>query len=157
MIRKLIPLLLALLGTAVGSASVPYDFSSVSPSGHTLFYKVQYGHAVVVAEMWANGTVRFQPQNVPTGHVVIPATVTHGGHSYPVTRITGYVFSYCSAITAVTLPPSLDTIGDGAFRSCFGLQRVVSLAPAPPTLLSSACFQGVAPLDLTVPAGSVAA
>lgn len=153
--RRLVAFVVVVLIVATNAAGSVYDFSRVSPSGHTLFYKIQYGHAVVVAEMFAMDQVRFTPEHEPAGHLVIPATVSYNNQTYNVTRITGYVFSYCTSLTGVTIPSTIDSIGDGAFRGCVNLRTFISQAVNPPTLQSSQCFLGVSFLDLTVPVGCV--
>jgi len=52
--------------------------------------------------------------NMPTGDLVIPASVTIGGNSYAVTSIGNNAFSYCNGLISVTLN-SNPTIGDEAF------------------------------------------
>ena len=51
----------------------------------------------------------------------IPQTVTDGGYTFTVTQIDANAFSSstnCSSIKALTLPESVTTIGDNAFKAC---------------------------------------
>ena len=44
---------------------------------------------------------------------------------YGVTRVGNYAFSDCAALTALTVPPSVDVIGDSAFANCEQLSDIV--------------------------------
>ena len=58
-----------------------------------------------------------------TGAVVIPASVTNSCGTYAVTGISEYAFEYTS-ITSVTLPNSITSIGNRAFRDCSSLTSI---------------------------------
>ena len=58
------------------------------------------------------------------GEVNIPATVTNESTEYSVTSIGSYAFSWCSQLTAVTIPEGVATIGSYAFESCSSLTVV---------------------------------
>ena len=58
-----------------------------------------------------------------TGDVVLPSTVTYENVAYTVTQVLGYAFSE-SGITGVTIPVSIDSIGERAFGSCASLAKV---------------------------------
>ena len=60
----------------------------------------------------------------PTGALTIPATVTNEGTEYSVTNIGSSAFSWCSQLTAVTIPEGVATIGSSAFESCSSLTEV---------------------------------
>lgn len=65
--------------------------------------------------------------NKPTGKVVIPEKTVIGGKTYRATEIAESGFSGCE-LTAVTLPPSLHTIGKLAFFNCTKLKHVTEAA-----------------------------
>ena len=62
--------------------------------------------------------------NEPTGHLIIPKSVTYDGISYPVTSIGDWAFDGCWGLTSVTIPNSVTSIGEYAFCDCTGLTSV---------------------------------
>lgn len=62
--------------------------------------------------------------NEYSGHITIPATVTHEGAEYAVTSIGDMALTYCSNVTSITIPESVTNIGQYAFFSCSGLTAV---------------------------------
>lgn len=50
------------------------------------------------------------------GTVTIPQTVTFNGNTYSVTAIGEYAFSSCDSLISVTIPASITSIGENAFR-----------------------------------------
>ncbi len=59
--------------------------------------------------------------DAPKRILKIPSTVTEGENIYTVTHIADEAFSGCDAITMVSLPESLISIGEKAFSECSGL------------------------------------
>ncbi|MBP3689373.1 MAG: leucine-rich repeat domain-containing protein [Bacteroidaceae bacterium] len=51
-----------------------------------------------------------------SGSVVIPSTVTYDSKTYNVTSIGSFAFSGCSGLTSVTIPESITSIGEDAFK-----------------------------------------
>lgn len=96
-----------------------YDFSAVSPSGHTLYYTVVNGEAQVVAPLPSGYGNNF------TGNLVIPDSVLHDSLTYPVTAIGAGTFQYCQYLTGVTIPNTVTTIGSDAFYSCSSLVSMI--------------------------------
>ena len=58
-----------------------------------------------------------------SGDVVVPGTLTAGGNVYTVVN-PGRSFRGNSAITSITLPPSITTVTSGAFYWCSNLKKV---------------------------------
>ena len=98
------------------ATSWAYDFSAVSPSGHTLFYEI-ISSGVKVTNEFSNHTY----SNAPTGTLTIPSSVVYNGNTYSVTSIDNSAFTGCSGLTSVTIPNSVTSIGVGAFSYCSGL------------------------------------
>lgn len=110
---------LALL-LAMSSSAMAYDFTSVSTSGHTLYYTVIGENAVEVA---SPGTGSYY-YNYISGDVVIPSTVTDNGTTYVVTRIGADAFQRCSGLTSVSVPDGVTRIEYYAFYMCTGLTSI---------------------------------
>ncbi|MBQ7205398.1 MAG: leucine-rich repeat protein [Muribaculaceae bacterium] len=60
-----------------------------------------------------------------SGPVVIPATVTHNGTTYPVTSIDEIAFYCCDGLTSIDIPNSITKIGNFAFGNCPVLASIV--------------------------------
>ena len=60
-----------------------------------------------------------------SGSVVIPATVTYNGTTYPVTTIDEIAFYYCTNLTSIDIPNSITEIGNFTFGGCPELANIV--------------------------------
>ena len=121
--------LLFIAGFLARNYAQNYDFTG----GHGLFYKKTSASTVKVVTERENYPYY---SNLPTGHITIPASVSHGGVTYQVTDITGNSFSSCPGITKLTLSSGLLYIHSSAFQSCSGLASV----EFPPTLRSIGAY-----------------
>ena len=67
-------------------------------------------------------------------------------------------FSYCAALTTLTIPASVTSIGEWAFDGCTALAEMTVLATIPPELSSNNSFEGVSrEIPVYVPAASLTA
>ena len=53
--------------------------------------------------------------NVYSGDVVIPKTVTDNGITYSITSLGDYCFQGCSSLTSITIPNSVTSVGEWCF------------------------------------------
>lgn len=103
---------MAVLGTTglAASATDPVTFMADS-----LFYTViSDSPATVKVISTTSAGVTWQYH----GTVNVPQTVTYNNVDYAVTELGNSAFEGCTAITALTLPEGLTTIGDKAFYNC---------------------------------------
>ena len=59
-----------------------------------------------------------------SGDVAIPAAVSHGNETYPVTAIGHSAFRNCTELKSITIPATVKTIKEHAFAGCTGLDSV---------------------------------
>lgn len=62
------------------------------------------------------------------GKVTIPSTV----QGFPVRMIAGNSFYFCTGITEVVIPSTVQEIGKNSFLDCYSLETVTCLNPTPP-------------------------
>ena len=132
-------MLFAVFAPATLSQEINYDFSSVAPSGQTLYYRIVDGNAEVTYPSYLHDGdyyyYFYYNVSEPVGDLVIPSTVTYNGITYSVTSIGSCAFlssfpdyadspRYGCALTSVTIPNSVTTIGSQAFAGCSGLTSV---------------------------------
>lgn len=99
----------------------------------------------------SENTIAVMSSGVVEAEYVIPETVTHDGVDYTVTAIENEAFKDNTALTAVTIPETVVTIGDGAFAGCTGLTAIYAYAAEPANLATartraeaaSSVFEGV--------------
>ena len=107
-------LFLALLTTTTLWA---YDFQSGD-----LYYNITSDTTVEVTSSvdntWGGGNY----PNLITAS--IPETVTYNGSAYSVTGIGEWAFSYCSQLTAITIPENITSLGYGIFAECTSLTSI---------------------------------
>ena len=60
-----------------------------------------------------------------SGSVVIPATVTYNGTTYPVTSIDEIAFYCCTGLTSIDIPNSITKIANFTFGNCPALASIV--------------------------------
>ena len=69
-------------------------------------------------------TVEVHDGSKSNGEVFIPSTISYNGNNYTVTVIGEEAFSWCSELTAVTIPNSVIYISKKAFSGCYGLTSI---------------------------------
>ena len=58
------------------------------------------------------------------GVLVVPATITVSGTTYPVTAVAPLAFRMCTLLTHVTLPEGVTRVGDFAFVGCQSMHEI---------------------------------
>ena len=58
------------------------------------------------------------------GQLVVPASITVGGTTYPVTAVSPLAFRMCTHLTRVTLPEGVTRVGDFAFQGCQAMLEI---------------------------------
>ncbi len=109
------------------ATSRAYDFSAVSPSGHTLYYYIRNDGASV-SVVWPNANASVASDTwlgytKPSGDIIIPNFVSNGSQTYTVNAI-GTAFYQCTDITSVVIADSIQSISVNAFNGCTGLGSI---------------------------------
>lgn len=108
-----------------------FDFSALSPSGHTLYYSIidRASHEVEVvcpSVKYGSGSQRPWDGHIrPFGRVVVPDVVSHEGVDYTVVSIGWNAFYGCYEMRSITLPASLRDFKTTAFEYCRNLEEIV--------------------------------
>ena len=116
-------LLFATIFVASAFNALAYDFSAVSPSGHTLYYNIVNGHAEVVRP----GYLSSYPTDL-SGNLIIPESVLYNNITYSVTILADLgdlgTFQGCSNLTSVSIPSTITVIESNTFRDCYALSSI---------------------------------
>ena len=108
-----------------------FDFSALSPSGHRLYYTIVSDVAPRTVKVVAPADDRYyygvtwDGYTKPTGNVVVPDTVTYGQNTYTVIGLKNKCFKECDGIVNISLPATIDSIGENAFYYCTALTSIV--------------------------------
>ena len=94
-------------------------YSTIAPSGQTIYYQLRPEGIILITS--PNGT-GWEGFTKPTGSLVFPDSITHGGVKYLV-AINRNAFSGCNGLTSVTIQNYI-SIWDSAFSGCSGLTTV---------------------------------
>ena len=104
---------------AICASAQVYNYPSVSPSGHTLYFNINNNEAEVT----------FKSYNYPnygsliTNTLIIPDSILYEGGKYPVTAIGYQAFAYAE-MDSVVIPNTVRSIGMWAFSPCHNLRNV---------------------------------
>lgn len=150
-------ILLTIILLALPCMASAYDFSAVTPSGHTLYYSIVNGEAEV-AKCNYNYPNYGSSLN---GDLVIPDSVVYNGIVYPVTSIGHEAFEYatmrtvqipntvrtivmrafvaCDSLTSLVIPNSVTSIGRGAFAGSFNIVSIT--LPDSLTIIEQGLFE----------------
>lgn len=120
--KQVLMVLVAIL--AIWHNSFAQNFTSIAPSGQTLYYNLVNGEAHVI-----RAGLGVSYNNYVSGNLIIPDSVSVNGNTYAVTAISTLnssdgAFSNCMALSSVSIPLTVKTIGSWTFHNCSGLTSV---------------------------------
>lgn len=102
-------------------ASIPIakgqNFSYTVPGGQTLCFKIINGSATVTSPY--DTTISYNQ----LGNLVIPDSVEYNGITFTVNAIDSNAFALCGGLTSISIPSSITSIGERAFRNANNLAR----------------------------------
>ena len=102
--------------------------TAVSAGAQSTFIVGSYSFRVLDADA---KTVTMVSAGAASDELIIPSTVRNNGETYTVTQIDGYVFAGME-IRSLTIPATIDSIGERAFGECNYLYKVtVADSPKP--------------------------
>lgn len=120
---KKVLFLAALLAAAI-TPQAWAAYSTIAPSGQTIYYTYNNGACTITSPNSPNYSSGWNGYTSPMGNLILPDSISVGGVKYPVTTINYYAFYGCSGITSITIPDGISFIGEGAFKNCSGLSQV---------------------------------
>ena len=93
-----------------------------------------------------------------SGDIFIPATVTYNGQEYSVTEIGDDAFKLCRNLTSVSMPYTIERLGNKAFFQCTGIITIRCDAIEPPAIYGKSTFHNMDANKVTmiVPGQSIA-
>lgn len=131
--KRIVCAFLLLASCVVLYGQVGQAFTSVSPSGHILYYMItednSYSHTVQVI----NKATYYDPNwgyyiaedSTLIGNLIIPDTVAYNGIDYSVTKINYGAFYNHVGITGVSLPSTITEIDHVAFSKCRNIASII--------------------------------
>ena len=114
--------LFTILAMLVSVSAFSHDIEVKNADGVTIYYNYVNDGTELAVTYQGGGYLSYS--NEYQGNVVIPASVTYSGKTYPVTSIGYDAFDGCFGLTSVTIPNSVTSIGSGAFGGCSGLTSI---------------------------------
>lgn len=102
--------LLVFILTALPSAIWAYDVYYAYVNG--IYYDLDTKNKI------ASVTYKDNKFNSYSGNVTIPEEIEYKSAKYSVTKIESLAFNGCTGLTSITIPNSVKSIGNSAFRGC---------------------------------------
>ena len=129
-----------------------YDFSAVNAKGDTIYYLITSPKTVAVSFRCDSATSQpnssyliwylLNPiqRNIYKGNLTVPEKVSWQSVEYRITTVAAYTF-YNVPLTSVSLPQSIDSIGNNNFSYCSGLKKLT--LPDSVSYIGDKCFQSL--------------
>ena len=136
--------LFTILAMLVSVSAFSHNIAVQNADGVTIYYNYMNNGTELAV------TYQGSDYNSYSGNVVIPASVTYTGKTYPVTSIGYTAFYQCSSLISVEIPNSVTIIGGSAFSGCESLTSVT--IPNSVTSIGGSAFGGCSGLtSVTIP------
>lgn len=128
-----------------------YDFSAISPSGHTLYYNILSDGLVEL-------TYNYDPPYgsygyyypLLTGSLVIPDSVSYDGQIFVVSSIGNFALNSQTELLSISIPNTVTFIGENSFTGCTGLTDI--MIPGSVTFIGPGAFMDCEGLtSITIP------
>jgi hypothetical protein len=124
MLKKYLFLLWLLIFSCFSSVLQAQSFSVANSSGTIIYYNILSSNPNRVAV--AHTTSCY------SGILIIPDTVFYSGTAYRVTAIADSAFCGCSSLVSVTMPATIDSVGEYVFWNTTNLASIHCLSVIPP-------------------------
>ena len=158
--HKLSFLAILLMALAIPqSVKASLFFSAIAPNGQVLYYYVPdatTNDAYVTSPGYGGSDQVWNGYEKPTGDLVIPDSVEHGGETYTVVGFLddSYTFSCCDGLTSVTMPDWFTSIPLFTFSQCYNLTTIT--IPGSVNSIGSCAFQHCNSLETVNYTGTIA-
>lgn len=119
----------------ISEGEAPQQFSAINSDGVNICY-LKLSPSTCAVTYFDDSTTSAKY----TGSINIPSHVSYNGRSLSVTTISYAAFYYCTSLTSITLPNSINYIGKYAFSNCTALTSITIHADTPPTV-SNVAFE----------------
>lgn len=113
--KKFVFAIAVLCCSAMGFAQNPKATKVDLESGKVMYFEIDM--TARTAQVTWNNKINYEYAPTPeyTGDIKIPGAVTYNDEEYTVTGIGDYAFNVCDQLTSVTIPASVEHIGELAF------------------------------------------
>lgn len=122
------------LTASIAAAAFLFSGAQTFEAGGLFFEVTAEGECQLIAS----------PSGYYSGEIDVPSAAVWEGHEYAVTGVDAYAFDNCTALTAVSLPVSVKSVGRNAFYRCGALE---SFSGRGVEAVGSSAFSGCASLQ----------
>ena len=138
--KQLLPLLVIVLMSMIGTKTFAHDIEVKNADGVTIYY-IWKNNKTELAVSYCGSYYDYY-SNEYGGNVTIPESVKYNENTYSVTSIGSDAFRACTNLKSVTIPNSITSIDNCAFYNCSSLASVT--IPSSVTSIGNNAFYGTA-------------